>query len=114
MLMYGRKKVPFGCSRTYPMLYSYEFISSITHLGTNDQEVPVGGRDVRGPWFIGWLVHTGVVDAASTITVDELVDGQPDIELLLPTDANYAVASLLLDIVSMLHLLQTRWAWPLT
>lgn len=113
MRMYRRNKVPFECSkpiRCYtPMssqcLPSPFIISSITHLGTNDQEVPVGGRYVRGPWLIGRLVHTGVVDAASTITVDELVDGQADIELLLAADANCAVASLLLNIVGIAALI---------
>ncbi|KAF7512649.1 hypothetical protein GJ744_000910 [Endocarpon pusillum] len=73
-------------------------IDSINHLVTNDQEVPVFGRDVRGPWLIWWLVHTGVVGAAITFTLDELVDGQAEIKLLLAADANIAVASLLLDI----------------
>lgn len=80
-------------------------ISSITHLGTNNQEVPVVWRDITASWLIGRLGHTGVVDTASTITLDKLVDGQAEIKLFLAADANCAVASLLLNFVGIAALI---------
>ena len=50
-------------------------------------------------WPIRRLRDTWVSGAALPIAVDEFVDGQAEIELFLTADTNFAIASLLLNLV---------------
>jgi len=102
-----QKSTKYNAKTPYqPMLCSYgpqchpnpPVPGSFTHLfATNDQKIPVVGRDVLGSCFIGRLVDTWLVRSAFTVALNHFVDRKLNIKLLLATNANAAVARILLN-----------------